>query len=143
MWALGLQHRHMRCCPYSITWITLISSVQQLNHPCSLPVKSELLEGESWIPCAREARSLTFLALPDHQCSGVGGSHYPEAGEGTRVLGHWGRGGRCAAPGGQTAARLVRGHAQSQTHLQHCRFLSITLSAESGFECVLNEGTVN
>lgn len=45
--------------------------------------------------------SLTLPIFPDHQHGRLRGHHVPEAGEGARVLSHWGRGGK--------AGRVCRG----------------------------------
>lgn len=112
-WSLGLQHHHMCCCPLSLLCHTccFCAAAKPLLQPPS--EMKAVLEGETlffWILSPREAATLMSFAPPDHQCSRNRGSHLPEAGEGTRVLGHRGRGGTCATPRGQDAAGPVCGN---------------------------------
>lgn len=139
-WSLGFQPQHMCCCALALLCHTccFCATAKPLLQP---PSKMEaLLEGEAlfcWIPARGKLQSLMSFAPADHQCCRNRSGHLAEAGEGTRVLGHRGRGGRCATPG---AAGFVW---QPQTFLQHCKFLRIIHFAELDFESLLPEGTLN
>lgn len=96
--SLGSQHHPTCCCPLSLLCHTcgFCAAAKPLLQPPS--ELTALLEGEAlfcWIPCPWEAAVTDVLCPADHQCCRNRSSHLPEAGEGTRVLGHRGRGGRC------------------------------------------------
>lgn len=106
--------------------VTLVAFVQQLDHSCSLPARWKLCwRGKlcsAGSPAHGKLQPLMSFAPADHQCCRNRSSHFSEAGEGTRILGHRGRGGRCATP---RCSRFCVW--QPQTHLRHCKFLSVTI----------------